>query len=320
MYRWLDNSLHNFCEMMDEKRLPHAVLIVGGEGLGVSDLAHEMARQYLCTSDRSKECRCRSCVLMQAFTHPDYKEIKKSSLSIGIDDLRKGIEILESTAGNAHGKVLYINGAGDMTAPAANALLKTLEEPPANSFIILSAKNVECLLPTVVSRTVRFQIEQPSIEELNECTASEVGIPGDYKQELSICGMSPEKAAAMVKDGTDKKIAEALKKLEAAASAPDNIGVLASYLDTSFKDQNLLFGFMYALIKEARYAQISGSNDDLILLKDAPEARKKIMSIDPDDLAGAHKQIMALKGVPGMKTTMVNQLQLFTFFSALLGI
>ncbi len=96
--------------------------------------------------------QCKSCQLHKAGNHPDLKVLNGKSESIGIDDIRLASDWLNKTAQISNAQVIIIEYAQNMTENAANALLKTLEEPTNNSFIILLNVGAKKLLPTIRSR------------------------------------------------------------------------------------------------------------------------------------------------------------------------
>lgn len=155
-------------------RLSHSYLFVGPAGVGKRLFAQKLAQALLCESEdveRLNACGvCPNCKRFIAHTHPDYYEIgcpegKKSipiELFVGSDDHRgrEGLcyeMSLKPMASNR--KIAVIDDCHLMQSEAANSLLKTLEEPPPNSLIILITDREDAILPTIRSRCqmVRFQ-------------------------------------------------------------------------------------------------------------------------------------------------------------------
>jgi len=150
-----------------QNRLSHAYLLSGMAGLGKTNFAREFAAFLLCESNRSAggsrramareatiSCTCRGCVLMRADNHPDFMLIKPEEKSrvIKIDQIR---EMCEKTAQTAHAggyQVVIISPADSMPVQAANALLKTLEEPSGKIIIFLIDNQKSVLPPTIMSR------------------------------------------------------------------------------------------------------------------------------------------------------------------------
>lgn len=141
----------------------HAYLITGEKGAGKKTLAKLMASALLCSSDGSRPCGiCKNCILAANEEHPDLiiieqgnpiaPGIKKDRSTIPVEDIREMIRLcgVRSTEGNMH--VVLIRDAEKMTVQAQNCLLKTLEEPPSDTCIILATDHMESLLSTVISR------------------------------------------------------------------------------------------------------------------------------------------------------------------------
>lgn len=151
--------------------LPHAILLQGIEGAGKDDLAKWLIDLLLCQqpllspigspddSTLSYACgQCKACLLRRSDSYPDHLLLTSENKTLGVDDVRRGNAFLEKTAHLGQVKTILIPQAQIMTIAAANALLKTLEEPSPNSYIVLLTDEVESLLPTIVSRCAVYAI------------------------------------------------------------------------------------------------------------------------------------------------------------------
>ncbi len=141
-------------------RLAHAYLFLGPQGVGKATLARELAKAVLCRRPRPDACdACESCRRFDADAHPDFHWFAppEGKRYIVIDDIRE----LQHTIGlkpvEGGYKAFLIDDAHLMTAEAANAFLKTLEEPPANSLLALIAPTTEGMLDTILSRCQRIR-------------------------------------------------------------------------------------------------------------------------------------------------------------------
>ncbi len=145
---------------IEHNRLGHAYLITGPRQVGRSTLARTFAQAINCESP-SPELRpcgqCRSCSLIEANRHPDVRIVEpeassRGKLTLKIESIRELLHDLNLASYEAKYKVIILKEFEAATAGAANAFLKTLEEPPANVILILTAKDADTLLPTIASR------------------------------------------------------------------------------------------------------------------------------------------------------------------------
>src|SRR5262249_379879 len=137
--------------------------------------AEELAKALLCEqapSGRLEACdRCASCIQAQAGTHPDLYVASRpeESLELPIDVIRELCRGFALRSARGRGKVAILDDADDLNDAAANSFLKTLEEPPPRSVLILIATSVDGQLPTIVSRcqVIRFPpLPGPVVVEL----------------------------------------------------------------------------------------------------------------------------------------------------------
>ena len=161
-YPWLRPHFEKLIESYQAGRGHHALLIQALPGMGDDALIYAITRFLMCQQPQGhKSCgKCRGCQLMQAGTHPDYYtlEPEKGKSALGIDAVREVSEKLYEHARLSGAKVVWLKDAAQLTEAAANALLKTLEEPPERTVFFLITDQPAALLPTIVSRcrVVRF--------------------------------------------------------------------------------------------------------------------------------------------------------------------
>ena len=137
---WLLSHLREWTLGTEDKG--HAYLVVSEDAEEASLFARQLAMQQLC-HDIQDGMACGQCQSCQAFlqgTHGDLflLQVPESKTAIGIDQVREATHFLQQTALYGAAKLLLVRDADQMTLAAANSLLKTLEEPPGNSLILLS--------------------------------------------------------------------------------------------------------------------------------------------------------------------------------------
>jgi DNA polymerase-3 subunit delta' len=158
-----DFWVRSFADAIKRGRLAHAYLFAGPAGIGKKLFAFELAKTLLCESPKKPfvACdKCPSCLQVSAGTHPDviFASRPEDKVDFPIDTMREVMEKLALKPARGGYKVAIIDDADDFNSESANCFLKTLEEPPPNSLLILIAADAERQLPTVLSRcqVVRF--------------------------------------------------------------------------------------------------------------------------------------------------------------------
>ena len=159
--------VHQLKFMLDKGRVPHALLFEGPHGIGKGVMANVFAKGLLCEGSNKPCGHCRSCRLIAAGAQPDLFTIKPEGSTIKIDQMRKlkGEATLTSLD---QARVCIIHNSETMTIPAANSLLKLLEDPPENLFFILVSSAAYLLLPTIVSRCTVIKLKQILAVELED--------------------------------------------------------------------------------------------------------------------------------------------------------
>ena len=199
---WQHETWSRIAESFD--RLPHATLLSGSEGIGKFQLASRLAMVLLCDRDEPHPCGdCRGCRLFTASTHPDLHVItsevmldsmdsvltayserylddsrarskrKTVRTTILISQIRSLINEANTAAHISRNKVFVIAPVDAMTTSASNSLLKILEEPAPNNFLILVTENSQNLLPTIASRCQNIRMSNPDFEDAEQWLVQE---------------------------------------------------------------------------------------------------------------------------------------------------
>lgn len=227
-------------------RWPHALLISGPEGVGKRPLALHLARALLCESpaDGGGACgACASCHYVAAAQHPDLRlvepiEIDEEGVATPIDFIKIGpiralTEWAQVTSHRRIGKVAVIVPAEKMNEAAANALLKTLEEPPSGTSVVLVSHQASRLFPTIVSRCQRLPIPLPPVAEATAWLAMQnVSEP---ERALAQAGGAPMLAVA----SSDPRLRAERAEWLTALARPERLSpvALAARIELAGKDE-----------------------------------------------------------------------------------
>ncbi len=210
----------------------HALLVHGPHGVGQFELSVTLAQAWLCESGgERKPCgACASCRLVAAHSHPDLLVLlpealrealgwgatddadggeekqgkRKPSKDIRVDEVRQAISFAQTTSARGRCKAVVLHPAERMNAVSANALLKTLEEPPGNARLVLSCAAPDTLLPTIRSRCQALTLGLPDPEVARRWLAGH-----DVPQPevlLAASGGQPQDALGWSADGIDARL------------------------------------------------------------------------------------------------------------------
>lgn len=167
---WLRPLWRTITEEWAQQRLSHAHVLAWQPEIGVDRLLPQWIALLLCQQPGTQACgRCKACQLQQAGTHPDYHCVESiDGKAIGVETIRDVVGQLQQTAHQFGARVVWIKDAERMSIAAANALLKTLEEPAPDTYFILTPRRIESLLPTLRSRAQLHAIAVPSSAALQK--------------------------------------------------------------------------------------------------------------------------------------------------------
>lgn len=200
-------------------RLPHAMLLLGTQGIGKLAFAESLAHALLCESpqpDGSACGHCTACGWLGQGSHPDFRRLEPESLSepreaeqgaekrekassqITIELVRSIADFINISSHRGGDKVVLIHPAESLNANAANALLKNLEEPPPRTYFLLVSHRWHQLLPTIRSRCQQIALPPPSVEAARDWLSQQ----GSHDPDLALAqaGGAPLLAAAYDED------------------------------------------------------------------------------------------------------------------------
>ena len=181
--------------------LPHGFLFTGMEGVGKKLTALTLAKVVNCENGAKGDCcdHCLSCRKAASGNHPDINIIEREGPFIKIQQIRALKERLRFRPLEGRYRVTVINNAQNLKVEAANALLKVLEEPPANNLIILTAVETTALLPTIVSRCLHLPFQPLAAVEISAHLCQTQGISPERADVIAgLAGGSLSRAMSLV--------------------------------------------------------------------------------------------------------------------------
>lgn len=153
-----DRIKNNIQNAIKNNSIAHGYIFEGEKGIGKTMMGEAFSKTLLCKQKGENACgKCSSCIKFDSLNHPDFHIEEKDGKSFKkeqIEDIMKNIRTLPYEEGK---KIFLIKDADKITIEAQNAFLKTLEEPPEDTIIILTVENTKSLLPTIVSRSQKLK-------------------------------------------------------------------------------------------------------------------------------------------------------------------
>jgi DNA polymerase III subunit delta' len=263
--------------LLDSRRrggtLPHALLLAGAAGLGKREFAAAFAAGVLCQNPRAdgSACgECRACRLVAAGSHPDLitiglelRDDGKPRTEIIVDQIRALSERIAMTAQFGGMQLARIDPADSMNASAANALLKTLEEPTPASLIVLVADQPARLPATIRSRCQRITLQAPARAQALEWFRGQGIDSRAAETALQASGGNPGLALRWLRDGGLDVRAEVLADLRALCGEKTSPVAVANRWGKA--DAGARLWFAAALLRDEADARARGAPGPLAL-------------------------------------------------------
>ncbi|WP_265452061.1 DNA polymerase III subunit delta' [Aeromonas salmonicida] len=292
MYPWLIPDWHALSQTAQAGRLGHAWLLLGDPGLGKEQLAERLARLHLCQQpDRGEPCgQCHSCQLFDKGHHPDLGTVTVDSKTIGVEAIREICARLQNSAQLGRGKVVIIPDAERMTESAANALLKTLEEPAGDSLLLLIASQVSRLLPTILSRCHKHVCQLPTEGETVRWLA-EQGHQAMLAQ-VRICQGAPLRVLRYIEEQQDGKRRELLESFVSLSLTPTR----ATHVCSQLADETQVrLHWLQLFLCDALKTQAGCGHHQLAMPDLAALSQQLADGNSSEKLLEAEQQLVALK-------------------------
>ena len=211
-FPWIDKKISS----IDLTNLSHALIVEGQEGVGknqicqflINGLLNEKNSQNLIKNNSHPDLFCiNNETLTSYFQREDKNKLKNKTKKIPVGFIREAIDFVMLKSGLSKNKILFIDGAENLTISSQNALLKTLEEPPQNTYIIIQSNRFKCLNQTIYSRCQLIHFNNLSQDELYSWAEDILQDKNDKSVIPSY--MTPKKVSELIEDD----LFEDLKKL-----------------------------------------------------------------------------------------------------------
>ncbi|MFW2403178.1 MAG: hypothetical protein ACN4GT_00340 [Gammaproteobacteria bacterium] len=249
---WLTQERDRLFDLISRDQLPHGLLIHGPAGTGRRLLALTIAARLLEIDLESDAACVVPGVLVDedsAPHHPDFSLVQPppDKRVIPIDRIRELIAFLNLTSHQSGYKSVLLNPAHAMNHHSANSLLKTLEEPPGSSSIVLVTDTLSRLMPTIVSRCHRVRVALPTEAEALDWLETR-GESGNWGALLNLAGGAPIRALEYAQSDVPAQVAEFEKDVEALERRRATPVSIAKRWSKA--DPDLCLGWLYARISE----------------------------------------------------------------------
>ena len=203
-FPWIDKKITS----IDLNNLSHALIVEGQEGVGknqicrylINGLLNEKNSQNLIKNNSHPDLFCiNNETLISYFQREDKDKLKNKTKKIPVGFIREAIDFVMLKSGLSKNKILFIDGAENLTISSQNALLKTLEEPPQNTYIIIQSNRFKCLNQTIYSRCQLIHFNNLSQDELYSWAEDILQNKNDKSVIPSY--MTPKKVSQLIEDG-----------------------------------------------------------------------------------------------------------------------
>jgi len=288
-----DRPLGMLRKAADGERAHHAWLILGPAGVGKRAVAHQFSKALLCESGPPRPCdRCPSCRKVDAGTHSEFHVVEPSGKShtITVDQVSAVQRKLGFRRGEGRNRVVLFEGAGTLNTSAQNKLLKTLEEPPDGTILLLLAVHPGQLLVTVRSRCSKLLLPALAPRDVQDWLQDRGADPATAAAAASASGGLPDVGQAMLDEDARAARAERLEQMAAALAGDAEVAeTLRREHDRDRPGTAALFDLAAELLRDAMVARTGAPVAPLHL--DAPAPRGQLAALAPRDLADAMTRI-----------------------------
>jgi len=259
---WLSAPFELLINTYQSGRCAHGFLFTGSAGIGKFKLAQKMAQYLLCSNKQAHGAcqQCHACRLFLADTHLDLHLLQsENNKLIGIEQVRGLINTINERPNLGDNKVVIIKDVQLLTVPAANALLKTLEEPQGNCYIILLARTHHQLMPTLLSRVQHTHLQSPDDDQLLAWLAG-LGFVTEDKGLLRLFQNSPLALLNQLQSAQDER-RNAVEGLFALLNQPETLFTFSQFLAESAEQRLPLLFYLLHDLHKLKLADSAVNND-----------------------------------------------------------
>lgn len=266
-------------QLLAEKRLPHALLFTGIEGIGKNLTAKVLAKVLFCSGEE-KPCNiCPSCRAFDAQNHPDfyYLEPEGKANNIKIEQIRQMQSQIALSPYLADKRVVIINDAETMNEAAENSLLKTLEEPTGDVVFILVTANKDLLLPTILSRCMKLYFAPLSEDEIKIILKSKYAVEEDKATVIAkLSGGSMKRAISFLDDDNFNLCQNAMDFLSKDLNAKDIWQISDDFSAMDKAKIKQWADFLQMIIRDLLLLR-AGADDNLLYNRDKKDVLDKLI-------------------------------------------
>lgn len=282
------------------KKVGHAYLFSGPDGIGKRFVANRFAAALQCEAGGIEPCgTCRSCLQMLSGNQPDVSFVTRTKSIIRVDDIREQVSApMGIKPYSSPYKIFIVDEAEKMNDQAQNALLKTLEEPPAYGIIILLANNPQAFLQTILSRVVHLPFLPAAESEISAFLVEKCEVP-DYRGRLAavLSAGSPGQAVAFATSAELQAQRENVVAL--MKSLPDGNParrvIQEKNLATQKDEWATVFDMMLLWIRDVMLYKAAGTSANLMYPEDMDSIAAQAARISYEGLHAMQTELTTLR-------------------------
>ncbi|TCJ98532.1 DNA polymerase III delta prime subunit [Volucribacter psittacicida] len=319
LYPWLEPYYQEISQAFQQGYGHHALLFKAEPDIGVAALIHHLSAWLICQQQPKPCLACHACQLFKAGNHPDYYHISPiENKDISIEQIRELSEKLNQHAQQNGNKVVYLQDAHRLTEAAANALLKTLEEPRPQTYFLLQTDLSSPLLATIYSRCQTWLIHNPSEQQASHWLQQQLQNHNEYdltslQMALRITHNRPLAALTCLQQNWLQERNELIRQFWRFYQRDDMLQILPYFkTELIFQQLDWLIAFLMDSLKaklniqhhwacpdfQRAILQFAQQNN-LQTLLNANQILQKVRS-DLKNINGVNQELMLIDGLSGL--------------------